>query len=415
MATPARRGSRTADRLLLSAAGTALLISMAAVAWLDARRGYDRIQADFRLRVVEQLGPERAAGLAAGIRQIWVPGLGRADRCITCHQAVLWKGFETAPLPSRTHPTRPIEIHPPERFGCSVCHGGQGWAVTLPDAHGDVPHWGEPLLDRELAALYSTSGEAPPLLQSNCNLCHRYERATEGAGAINLGKSLVRQKGCRSCHAVNGRGGAVGPDLTWVGDKSAEQFDYSRLRGRPTVFAWHLAHLKDPRLVVANTLMPNFHLSVRECQALALLVMSWRRVAFGAAYLPGTPAEDLPSAEEQLAETRLRSGRGGWFAQAGCAVCHSVAVLGMTSPTPIGPDLSTAADDTQKRFGVTLERYLATPSGTMAAVLSRQILLSPAQREAAAQHLRQAFREYQRIEAEGGTPLALPGGVGLER
>lgn len=415
MAAPDRRGSRAADRLLLSAAGTALLVSMAAVAWLDARRGYDMIQADFRVRVVEQLGPERAADLPAGIRQIWVPALGRADRCITCHQAVMWKGFEAAPHPFRTHPVRPVETHPPERFGCSVCHGGQGWAVALPDAHGEVPHWGEPLLDRELSAVYSTSGVAPLLLQSNCNLCHRYERATEGAGAINLGKSLVRQKGCRSCHAVNGRGGAVGPDLTWVGDKSAEQFDYSRLRGRRTVFAWHLAHLKDPRFVVADTLMPNFHLSARECQALALLVMSWRRVAFGAAYLPGTPAEDLPSAEERLVEARLRSGRGGWFVQAGCAVCHSVAALAMKSPTPIGPDLSTAAEDTQKRFGVTLERYLATPVGTMAAVLSRQIILSPGEREAAVQELRQAFLEYQRLAAEGGNPLALSGGPGPER
>ena len=61
--------------------------------------------------------------------------------------------------------------------------------------------------------------------------------------------------------SINGRGGTIGPDLTYVGDKAPEQYDYGRLSGQKTAFAWHVAHLKDPRALVTDTVMPNFHLS----------------------------------------------------------------------------------------------------------------------------------------------------------
>ena len=141
-------------------------------------------------------------------------------------------------------------------------------------------------------------------MQMNCNICHRYERETKGADMINLAKQLVQEKGCRACHVINSRGGTIGPDLTWVGDKAPEQYDYSRLSGQTTAFAWHVAHLKDPRALVQDTVMPNFNLSTEQAQALAMLVLSWRRRRADAAFLAGVPRTDP-------ADRRGEAGRRG--------------------------------------------------------------------------------------------------------
>jgi hypothetical protein len=77
-------------------------------------------------------------------------------------------------------------------------------------------------------------------------------------------------------------------------------------------------------------------------------------------------------------------------------VCHSLSVFGVKSPANIGPDLSNAVEDVQSRFGRTIDDFLREPTGTMAVVLSRQIVLTPAQKEIAVTKLREAFAEYQK-------------------
>jgi cbb3-type cytochrome oxidase cytochrome c subunit len=241
-------------------------------------------------------------------------------------------------------------------------------------------------------------------MQMNCNVCHRYDRETKGADEINLAKKLILDKGCRACHVINGRGGTIGPDLTWVGDKAPEQYEYGRLSGQRTAFAWHVAHLKDPRALVPDTVMPNFHFSTREAQALAMLVLSWRRAPIPADYRPGLPRTDPQTPEEVAAEQAMKTGPGAWFVKTGCFVCHSIQALGVKSPAQIGPDLSTAVEDTQARFGRTVDDFLREPTGTMAVVLSRQIILTPQEKEIAVQKLREAFAEYQKQKAAGVKP-----------
>ncbi len=391
------------DRPILAAVGVLLVVSTVLFAWSDRRHDWRWYQQEFRRQVAEKLGAEKAETVPAGIQQHWVADLGRADRCITCHQAVSWKGFENAEEPWRTHPAEPLRAHPVERFGCTSCHGGQGWAIDTLEAHGEVAHWEEPLLARWLGEEYSLAGDAGALLQMNCNVCHRYDRETAGMGAINLGKKLVQEKGCRACHVVNGRGGAIGPDLTQVGDKAPEQYDYSRLSGQRTAFAWHVAHFKDPRALVADTVMPNFHLTTEEAQALAMLALSWRKSDLPAAYLAGAPRTDPQTAEEEAAERRMLEGPGAWFVKTGCFVCHSIEVYGVESPAQIGPDLSIAVEDVQKRFGRTIDDFMREPTGTMSVVLSRQIVLTPEERAVAVQKLREAFAEHQRRNAANDT------------
>ena len=383
------------DRPILAVIGVLLVIAAVLFTRNDREHEWRYYQFAFKQLVGEKLGADKARTTPGGLQQIWIPSLGRADRCVTCHQAVTWKGFETAAEPFRSHPIEPLKNHPIEKFGCTSCHGGQGWAVDAGPAHGPIEHWEEPMLGRELGAAYSIVDNKAALMQMNCNTCHRYDREPKGAEMINLAKQVVKDKGCRACHTINNRGGTIGPDLTFVGDKAPEQYDYGRLSGQKTAFAWHVAHLKDPRALVTDTVMPNFNLTTKESQAVAMLILSWRKSPVPAAMVPGTPRTDPQSADEKVAEDAMKTGPGAWFVKTGCFVCHSIAALGVKSPAQIGPDLSNAVEDVQSRFGRTIDDFLAAPTGTMSVVLSRQIILSPAEKAVAVEKLRDAFKQYQ--------------------
>jgi hypothetical protein len=105
----------------------------------------------------------------------------------------------------------------------------------------------------------------------------------------------------------------------------------------------------------------------------------------------------------------MREGPGAWFVKTGCFVCHSISVYGVKSPAQIGPDLSTAVEDVQTRFGRTLDDFIDQPTGTMQVVLSRQIVLSPDEKAVAVTKLREAFAEHQRTAAS--EPQRNPGQV----
>jgi hypothetical protein len=142
--------------------------------------------------------------------------------------------------------------------------------------------------------------------------------------------------------------------------------------------------------------MPSFHLAPDEIRSLALLVMSWRRVSVDASLLGNLPRTDSLSAMDEAQAAEMEQGPGAWFVKTGCYQCHPVSVFGVKSPTPIGPDLSTAVDDVERRFSVPVETFITSPIGTMKAVFARQFMLSPAQKDEAIRQLRGAYAEYQR-------------------
>jgi cytochrome c2 len=284
-----------------------------------------------------------------------------------------------------------------DRFGCSLCHGGQGFSTDLPDAHGWIQHWQEPLLDAKLAQDYRIS-DPTAFLQMRCNSCHRFERETDGADYINRGKKLIRENGCRACHVINGRGGSIGPDLTRVGDKNPEQYDYSRLTSLQSLFAWQVAHLQNPKAFSPETVMPDFGLNSSDARSITLVLMSWKDADIPARLLPGTILRDVATPEELEQERIMRKGEGKFFVEKTCFICHDVSSLGIVSATKIGPDLALAVEDAPRRFGRTLDNFIMNPSGTMQVVLSKQILLTDEEKREVIRLLKIAYQKHQEVQ-----------------
>jgi len=138
--------------------------------------------------------------------QLNVNEYGIVDRCEICHlgtrEPLPIKASDMAPNgPGKkpdelaaafvSHPRKELlQIHNPEKFGCSACHGGNGRATTSTvKAHGQNPFWLHPLFHKENT-------------EAGCQMCHANDRVTQGADTLNLAKDLFYQRGCVGCHRM---------------------------------------------------------------------------------------------------------------------------------------------------------------------------------------------------------------------
>lgn len=140
------------------------------------------------------------------LRQINVTDANIVDRCETCHLGIrepLTITPATLKLRGKkpdedarafvSHPSKELlQIHDPEKFGCSSCHGGNGRATTdVVKAHGLNPFWLHPLHERDN-------------MEAGCQQCHSNDRVLDFAPNLTLGKDLFQQRGCVGCHRFEG-------------------------------------------------------------------------------------------------------------------------------------------------------------------------------------------------------------------
>ncbi|HSE59055.1 MAG TPA: cytochrome b N-terminal domain-containing protein [Nitrospiraceae bacterium] len=82
--------------------------------------------------------------------------------------------------------------------------------------------------------------------------------------AVARGKELYAQFGCSGCHRIHGEGGAVAPDLSFVGDERPDR-------------EWHLRHFRDPASVSPGSFMPKFPLTEAQLNDLTSYMLSLKR------------------------------------------------------------------------------------------------------------------------------------------
>ncbi|MBC8436101.1 MAG: c-type cytochrome [Bacteroidetes bacterium] len=202
----------------------------------------------------------------AGVYQIQLPELHRTDRCITCHLAINGALIDSMQEPYLPHPGTYLDHHPVKRYGCTICHGGQGQALDKRDAFAQNPRnaWDQPVLDS-------------PFIESSCGKCHlslfSANSVLKNTRVLHEGRSIFLREGCLGCHKARDVGGILGPDLTGQGDKSKHEYNFRNIQGTQTISNWLEQHFKDPEMVSPGSRMLQYDLPESELVALATLVM----------------------------------------------------------------------------------------------------------------------------------------------
>ncbi len=237
--------------------------------------------------------------------------VARVDRCQSCHIAINRAGFEDEQNPFKTHPHREKLLadnaHPPERFGCTSCHEGQGVAVnSVKQAHGEVIFWDHPLLRGDK-------------VQSSCTSCHLDVQRFEQAPLLAEGQRLFEQVGCTGCHLVDGYANIskVGPSLRKISAKLDP--------------GWMVRWIENPHKFRPRTRMPNFELKPDEALAVAAFLWSVSKEE-GDKWLTEHP---LPAGFREGDANAVA--RGKKLAESvGCKGCHGFAEGDFS--TPLGKD-----------------------------------------------------------------------------
>jgi cytochrome c2 len=149
------------------------------------------------------------------------------------------------------------------------------------------------------------------------------------------GRALFGELRCVSCHAVNGRGGTMGPELTRIGDKIRRN--------------WLFSYLKDPHRVQPDTAMLQYRLNDDQWRDLtAFLLEEYNSAGAG----PEPPPVTYQDARAIAAGQAV-------FERRGCISCHRLPAI--KDSGRVGPSLAGVADrdPDELPYGSTIVRHTA--------------------------------------------------------
>jgi len=287
-----------------------------------------------------------------GLKQIWLPQMNRSDRCISCHVALEDPAFTNTSNPLKAHPGDYLQKHDAQKYGCTICHDGQGRAITWKAAAADVPDvsWNKPLLRK-------------PYIEANCYRCHMEK--LDQTPAYNRGRQKFETSGCLGCHKRDGKGGFVGPELVGIGDanvhikyplKSFDSVTLALLKGNRNL-AFIYEAVRFPGAQPQETMMFDFKLSHSVAMELAVYLKSLAAHQSGTQRLPPKPAYPLSIIK-----------KGNKIFERYCTACHGkYARGGVRNPNYINdfiPKLNTLSErmflykkDRQEAVIAILEEY----------------------------------------------------------
>jgi mono/diheme cytochrome c family protein len=216
---------------------------------------------------------------------VFLPEAQSRDLCTTCHVSIENPLFKDQKNPLKSHPQEILRHHQVSRFGCTLCHHGQGVGLTQEKAHGYEANWESPRIPLKYA-------------QSSCLECHESVYGLKGAEKASAGRTIFMERGCYGCHDANVMKGLP---------KFSTPFNVlsRKISSRTWVVKW----VENPQKIRPETLMPAFRLDQKQREDVAEYLMTMK--------------DD--TAKPMIAANLSGSAALGkkTFAEKACAACHS--------------------------------------------------------------------------------------------
>jgi mono/diheme cytochrome c family protein len=180
-----------------------------------------------------------------------------------------------------------LKNHPPEKYGCVLCHEGQARATTSArKAHGEVEYWLRPRYSGVMA-------------QASCIKCHTKDVKLAGGEDLWRGIKLFKELGCYGCHETEGFGKDVykmiGPDLTKLSSKLNPE--------------WIVKWLTSPSGFRPTTRMPDFKLEDEDIRAITSFL--WQK------------SKDTKVMAAEVYDEEMIEEGAYLFESVGCLACHN--------------------------------------------------------------------------------------------
>jgi mono/diheme cytochrome c family protein len=306
--------------------------------------------------------------------------------CSTCHSLTVTRAGETKLIGGDIGP----EL---SKVGSKV---NPEWLIAwLRDPEGYLPRTRMPRYGWSDEDLYKVTQYITTKLTDSDLLTSVPQMGSPTEQEIQLGRRLFLDKGCGSCHSIEGLSPQrdFGPDLSALGGKNASELDFGAAQIPRTLVSYIQAKLQDPASVNPAARMPQYNWNPSDLDAITTALLSMK----------GAPAT---SALQNLVVTRKEvafhpaGSFGEVYERYKCYTCHKFNGYGGN----LAPDLTFEGSRAQRQWIVD---FLKNPQTLRPTLILRMPQFNMSDKEAA------TLADYMTMVLQH--PAANPSAVGAKQ
>ncbi len=316
----------------------------------------------------------------------------RQMMCTTCHSLAVTRADETELIGGDIGP----EL---TKVGSKV---SEEWLVAwLRNPQAYLPHTTMPRYGWSDEDLYTVSQYVMNKLTDSDLLANMPQLGAATDEEVKTGQQLFSEKGCASCHTLNGAGTQkdFGPDLTALGAKNASELEFSKAKIDHNLVSYIQAKLQDPLAVNPAARMPQYSWNQADLEAVTTALLSQTGPA-------ATSALQHLVVPKKDASFQVVGGFAVVYERYKCYACHRFNGYGGT----LAPDLSYEGSRAQKKW---IADFLKSPQTIRPTLIFRmpQFNLSDKEAATAAEYLSMAVQkpdvDPESVDARQFTPAMI--------